>query len=133
MKRANLKNYLNKQNLFEVIRFGIVGSIAALIQVVIYYVLSGRIPHNLSLLISYAIALMANYLLTSYFTFRVKVSRKRGLGFFISHAFNFFLQFVLLNFYISFLGLNAQIAIAPVLAVCIPINFLLVRHVMKSG
>ncbi len=132
MKKADIKALLTKENLYEVIRFGIVGSIAAILQVVIYYLLTGHISHNLALFVSYALALVVNYLLTTYFTFRVKASRKRGLGFLTSHAVNFLLQFLLLNFYVSVVGLDKQTAIIPVLAVCIPINFLLIRYVMKK-
>lgn len=132
MKTAYIKQQLNRQNLLEVIRFGIVGSIAAILQIVIYLLLAKHIGHNLALFISYALALIVNFLLTTYFTFRVKASKKRGVGFLTSHAINFLLQFLLLNFYISVVGLNKQIAIIPVLAVCIPINFLLIRYVMKK-
>jgi putative flippase GtrA len=132
MKTAYIKQQLNRQNLLEVIRFGIVGSIAAILQIVIYLLLAKHIGHNLALFISYALALIVNFLLTTYFTFRVKASKKRGVGFLTSHAINFLLQFLLLNFYISIVGLNKQIAIIPVLAVCIPINFLLIRYVMKK-
>lgn len=130
--KAGMKKFLNKQNLYEIIRFGIVGTIAASLQIAIYYLLTGHIGHNLALVVSYALALVVNFLLTTYFTFRVKASKKRGLGFFASHAVNFLLQFVLLNFYVSVVGLDKQIAIIPVLAVCIPINFLLIRYVMKK-
>ena len=132
MKTAYIKQQLNRQNLLEIIRFGIVGSIAAILQIVIYLLLAKHIGHNLALFISYALALIVNFLLTTYFTFRVKASKKRGVGFLTSHAINFLLQFLLLNFYISVVGLNKQIAIIPVLAVCIPINFLLIRYVMKK-
>ena len=127
-----MKEFLNKQNLYEVIRFGIVGTIAAILQVVFYFLLTGPIGHNLALFVSYALALVVNFLLTTYFTFRVKASKKRGLGFFASHAINFLLQFLLLNFYVSIVGLDKKIAIIPVLAVCIPITFLLIRYVMKK-
>ena len=132
MKTTFIKQQLNRQNLLEVIRFGIVGSIAAILQIVIYLLLAKHIGHNLALFISYALALIVNFLLTTYFTFRVKASKKRGVGFLTCHAINFLLQFLLLNFYISVVGLNKQIAIIPVLAVCIPINFLLIRYVMKK-
>ena len=127
-----MRQLLNRQNLLEIIRFGIVGTIAAILQVAIYYLLSGHIAHNLALFVSYVLALIVNFLLTTYFTFRVKASKKRGVGFFCSHAINFALQLLLLNFYVSIVGLNKQIAIIPVLAVCIPINFLLIRFVMKK-
>jgi putative flippase GtrA len=127
-----MKRLLHKRSAAELLRFAVVGGIATVLQVGIYYLLSAHINHNLALPVSYGLALMANFLLTTYFTFRVKPSKKRGVGFLLSHANNFVLQFLLLNFFIEVAGLDKQLAIIPVLAICIPINFLLIRFFMKK-
>lgn len=127
-----MKRLLHKRSAAELLRFAVVGGIATVLQVGIYYLLSAHINHNLALPVSYGLALMVNFLLTTYFTFRVKPSKKRGVGFLLSHANNFVLQFLLLNFFIEVAGLDKQLAIIPVLAICIPINFLLIRFFMKK-
>lgn len=130
--KPSLKKHINKKSAAELLRFAIVGGIATVLQVGIYYLLSARISHNLALPVSYAISLAANFILTTYFTFKVKPSKKRGMGFLLSHVNNFVLQFLLLNLFIEIVGLDKQLAIIPVLAICIPINFLLIRYFMKK-
>ena len=114
----------------EVIRFGIVGTLATLIQVAVYYLLAAVVSHNVALPVSYALSLCFNYVMTTQFTFRVKSSGKRGMGFAASHTLNFTLQLLLLNLFV-WMGMDRQLAIIPVLAVCIPVNFVLVRRAMK--
>lgn len=129
--RLSLRKHVNKKSAAELVRFAMVGGIATVLQIGIYYLLSAHISHNIALPISYGVALVANFLLTTYFTFRVKPSKRRGAGFLLSHVNNFVLQFLLLNFFIEVVGLNKQLAIFPVLAICIPVNFLLIRYFMK--
>ena len=126
-----LRDIIHNKKFHEIVKFVIVGGIATLLQIVIYYLLSSTMSHNWALLISYAISLIINFLLTVFFTFQVKPTATKGAGFLTSHAINFTLQFVLINLFI-YIGIGKQIAIIPVLAICIPINFLLVRHSMKK-
>ena len=127
----DIKTIISQPKFREVIRFGIVGGIATVLQVLIYWLLAPRLNHNLALVISYVISLAVNFLLTVYFTFQVKPTARKGMGFLASHAVNLTLQFLLLNLFIR-LGVDRQLAIVPVLAVCIPINFLLVRLSVKK-
>ena len=127
----DIKTIISQPKFREVIRFGIVGGIATVLQVFIYWLLAPRLNHNLALIISYVVSLVVNFLLTVYFTFQVKPTARTGVGFLASHAVNFTLQFLLLNLFIR-LGVDRQWAIVPVLAVCIPINFLLVRTSVKK-
>ena len=120
----------HQERLLEIVRFGIVGVLATLIQFVAYYLLVSVVNHNIALPVSYAISLMFNFLLTTYFTFRVKPSARKGMGFLVSHVINFTLQFLLLNLFI-WLGIDKQWAILPVFLVCIPVNFILVRLSVK--
>ena len=55
---------------------------------------------------------------------------ENGAGFGGAHLVNYFLQMVLLNFFI-WLGFSATMAPIGVYAVSIPVNFLLVRFVFK--
>lgn len=126
-----LRNFIHNKKFHEIVRFVIVGGIATLLQVVLYYLLTTMMSHNWALFISYAISLIVNFLFTIFFTFQVKPSATKGAGFLTSHAINFTLQFVLINLFI-YIGIGKQIAIIPVLAICIPVNFLLVRLSIKK-
>lgn len=130
-RMQNVKDIINNPKLHEIIRFGIVGGLAAILQIVIYYLLSNSSSHNLSLFVSYIVSLIVNFFLTVYYTFQVKPTTKKGTGFLISHVINFTLQFLFLNFFV-YIGMNKQIAIIPVLSICVPINFLLVRYAVKK-
>ena len=121
----------HKEQLFEILRFVIVGALATAIQFVVYYLLVQIIHHNIALLISYLISLLFNFILTTYFTFHVKPTAKKGIGFLTSHMVNLSLQFILLNFFL-WLGFDKQWALIPVFLICIPVNFILVRLSVKK-
>lgn len=121
----------HKEQLFEILRFGIVGALATIIQFVVYYLLVQVINHNIVLPISYLISLIFNFILTTYFTFHVKPSAKKGLGFLTSHIINLTLQFILLNLFI-WIGFYKRWALIPVFLICIPVNFILVRLSVKK-
>ena len=127
----NFRKKISDKRLQELFRFGIVGGLATILQVVIYYFLSFVLNHNASLIISYSISLEANFILTVYFTFQVKPTPKKGTGFLASHAINFILQYIFLNLFI-YIGIDKQTAIIPVLAICIPVNFVLVSYAIKK-
>lgn len=115
----------------EFFRFAIVGIIATAIHYGIYYVLLCYINVSIAYSIGYMLSFIVNFWLSAKFTFRTKTSVKRGLGFAISHLINYFLQIIVLNIML-FLDIPKEIAPIPVYAICIPVNFLLVRLVFKK-
>lgn len=125
-----MSGFLNRKNLGEVVRFGIVGVVATLLHYGIYLILSKWINLTIAYTIGYALSFIANFYLSNRFTFRTKASLKKGFGFGLSHALNYFLQIILLQLFI-YLGVKAEYAPFPVYAIVIPINFLLVRFVLK--
>lgn len=124
--REKLCDLWHQERFQEVVRFGIVGSVAALIQFLVYFFTVAMWNHNLSIVVSYLVSMCFNFLMTVYFTFRVSPSMKKVLGFVMSHAFNLFLQVVTLNFFV-WIGVDKQLAIIPVFLICVPVNFVLVR------
>ena len=133
-----------REKLGEVMRFGIVGVIATILQYGIYLammpLLSYALPklggndHSLATIantIAYIISFIFNFIASTRYTFKVKANAKRGAGFTLSHVVNYSLQTVFLNLFMM-LGIGRQIAMIPTLCVCIPINFLLVRFFLKK-
>jgi hypothetical protein len=49
----------------------------------------------------------------------------------LAHLVNFLLQTVLLALFLR-LGLSKPVAMIPVFAICVPVNFLLVRYFLKK-
>ena len=144
----NIKNKINnmddarREKLGEVIRFGIVGGLATVLQYVIYLammpVLNHFIPrmgdHSLATTantIAYIVSFIFNFIASTRYTFKVKANAKRGDCFTLSHVVNNKMQTVCLNLFVG-LGLAKQWAMIPTLCICIPVNFLLVRFFLKK-
>lgn len=122
-----LKNEIkNKKKLGEIVRFIIVGLSAAAIQYVTYLLLICWLQPLIANTIAYLVSFTFNYIASTRYTFRVKSTTKRGVGFIFSHIINFLLQSFCLKIFLL-LGLSKQIALIPMFAICVPINFLLVR------
>ena len=142
-EKYNQIDLAKRQKLGEVIRFGIVGAVATILQYVIYLAampllvslipsLSGddRTLATVSNTLAYNISFIFNFIASTRYTFKVKANAKRGAGFTLSHIVNYSMQTLFLNLFVG-LGLMKQIAMIPTLCICIPINFLLVRFFLK--
>ena len=140
-------NHFGKERLGEIIRFGIVGVLAVAIQYGVYLLLitlfSDNSPHPFSegtgvgfpLLancFAYVVSFLFNYVASTRYTFHVRSTARRGAGFTLAHLVNFLLQTLLLALFLR-LGLSKPVAMLPVFAICVPINFLLVRYFLKKG
>lgn len=121
----------HRQQLGEIVRFGIVGVVATLLQYAIYWLLIHWLSPTLAMTIGYAISFAFNFVASTRYTFRVKASAKHGAGFALSHAVNYVLQMLTLNLFIS-VGIPKQWAPVPMFCVCVPVNFLLVRFFLKK-
>ncbi|MCD7926622.1 GtrA family protein [Bacteroidaceae bacterium] len=114
----------------EFMRFGIVGIVATALHYGIYYLLQPYINVNVAYTTGYVLSFIANFYLTSYFTFRTTPSWKKLTGMGGAHIVNYLLHMALLNLFL-FMGISKTWAPIPVFAIAIPINFLLVRFVFK--
>ena len=121
----------NRETFFEIVRFGIVGVVAAALHYGIYWLLNDLMNVNVAYTLGYFISFVVNYLLSARFTFRRKKSVKNGFGFGVAHVFNYLLQICLLNLFI-WLGVSKSLAPVPVYCIAIPTNFLIVRFVFRK-
>lgn len=113
------------------LRFCIVGGISTFTLYAVYYLLVlGQVNPSISYSIGYVIAFITNYLLTTKFTFQVKTNKKNGIGFIITNIINYFLSIVLLNIFI-WIGIDKTLALLPALVISVPINYIMVKFVMK--
>lgn len=115
----------------EIVRFGIVGVVATLLQYGLYVLLNRLVHPTLANTIAYAMSFAFNYVASTRYTFQVKSTAKRGLGFAFSHIINYTLQTATLTLML-WLGLPKDLALIPVFAICVPINFILVRYFLKK-
>ena len=114
----------------EFLRFVVVGSSAVAINFLVYYVLYRWIGVNCAYSIGYLLSFIFNYLMTSCFTFRVKLSFRKLMLFCGSHVLNYFLQLSILNICI-WIGLSEEISPFFAKAGSAPFNFLIVRYLLK--
>ena len=126
----NIKKLITGEGrLSEIIRFGMVGAFATGLQYGIYVVFVDAVGVKAvpSTLISYAISFIANFFLSSYFTFHTRPDARKGIGFTLSHLVNMGLQTGMVAIFQQIVG--KTLALLPALGICIPLNYLLVRYV----
>ena len=121
----------NGDKIGEILRFGVTGVVSTLATYLFYYIFLNWINPTISFTIAYLIAMAINYVMTTSFTFKVKASKKNAAGFVVSNAINYGLCALFLNFFI-WIGMSEKLAPIPMYMICIPINFLIVRFIMKK-
>lgn len=116
----------------EVLRFALTGGFCTVLQYGIYvvFVEAVKVPAVVSTLISYAISFIANFFLSSFFTFHSNPNAKKGLAFTLSHLINMGLQTGLVAIFKGIVG--KTLALLPALAICVPVNYFLVRFAFTS-
>lgn len=130
-----IKEIINgNSRLSEIVRFGMVGGLATVLQYGVYVVFVHAVfgGHRavVASLISYAISFVANFFLSSYFTFHTRPNARKGVGFTLSHLVNMGLQTGLVAIFKEIIG--PTLALLPALAICIPVNYFLVRFAFTS-
>lgn len=131
MPMNRFTNLSDNEKLREVIRFGIVGVVATIIQYACYLAFNRIMHHTIANTIAYAVSFAFNYVASTRYTFKVKSTTRRGLGFAFSHLVNYTMQTVVLAAML-FVGIPKDWAMVPVFAICVPVNFILVRYFLKK-
>lgn len=132
MKKRLIEFIKGDKRLSEIVRFCIVGGIATVIQYGIYVVFVDAVGVKAvpSTMISYAISFLFNYLLSSYFTFRKQPTAQNVVGFISSHAINMGMQTGMVAIFKGIVG--KTLALLPAFAICIPLNYLMVRFAFNN-
>ena len=117
---------------FTFVRFGLVGVFATALHYGLYCLLHLFMGANAAFTVAYVLSFVANFYLTSYFTFGTSPSWRRLWGMCGAHAVNYLLQMGLLNFFL-WVEVPAVWAPLPVYAIAVPVNFILVRFVFTRN
>lgn len=115
----------------EVIRFGIVGTLAMVIHYGIYYSLLLLTALNVAFSTGYAVSFIFNFFASSYFTFNVKPSWSRFVKFGTGHGLNYLLQLGVFNIAL-YLGIEPSLAPAVVFLISVPANYIMMHFAMKK-
>ena len=129
IKEYWMMSVFNKRR--EFFRFILVGVLATATNYGIYFYLCVLMLPAIAYTIGYAISFILNFYLSNIFTFNTKPTVRKGIGFGISHFINYLLHIGLLSLFI-WIGVPERWAPLPVFALVVPVNFLLVRFVLKS-
>lgn len=121
----------SKKTRKEFLRFAVVGAVSFLLHNVVYLLLT-HLGTNLTLayslgFLSWAIS---NYLLSTFVTFRTRLSFRRAVGYTVSIGIYYLVQLAI--FTLLQLTPTPEILITPIVyTIAFPINFVMVRWVMK--
>lgn len=126
-----MKILISKKQIGEIIRFGIVGVIATLIQYIVYLTGYNFVGTNIAFTLGYIISLVFNFILSNYFTFKTNPNKEKGIKFLLAHGFNYGLQMLLLNLF-NFVGIHKALTPFFVYSISIPVNFILVRKALSK-
>lgn len=129
----SLKSYIRSGTKgAELLRFAMVGGFCTVLQYGLYvvFVHPVGVPAVVATLISYGISFIANFFLSSFFTFKSDPNAKKGLAFTCSHLLNMGLQTGLVAIFKGIVG--PTLALLPALGICVPVNFFMVRFAFKS-
>lgn len=125
----------DREKLMQFVRFCIVGTVAAGIHYGVYYLLQlflrGGVWLSVDYTVGYIVSLVCNFFMTTYFTFRSRVSAGKAAGFGASHLVNYTIHIVLFNAFMA-LGVHRLVAPVLVLMVAVPTNFLILRFVYRK-
>lgn len=123
--------FIGKRSVREFFRFCIVGILSTGIHYGIYLLLLKWVSVNVAYSAGYVVSLGCNLLMTSFFTFRERITWKKATGFLVSHGVNYILHILFLNLFLR-LGIVERWAPIPVYCIVVPINFILVRTAFKK-
>ena len=119
-----------RRKLGELLRFGIVGVLATLLQYAVYLAMLRFAGAAIANTVGYAVSFVFNFFASTRYTFKVKTNARHGAGFALSHLINYGLQILMLHLFIA-VGFSEKLAPIPMFCVCVPVNFLLVRFFLK--
>lgn len=121
----------SKKTRKEFLRFVVVGAISFLLHNVVYMLLTHRgITPTVAYTFGYLSWAVSNYLLSTFVTFRTRLSVKRAVGYAVSIGIYYLVQLAI--FSLLQLTPTPEILVTPIVyAIAFPINFVMVRWVMK--
>ena len=133
IRNIQIRKMFTKSRIIEIMLFGMVGTTAMVIHYSIYYVLLPFLPITISFSVGYLVSFLYNFMMTSYFTFKVKPTVKKFSRFATSHGINYIIQIVLLNLFQLLFKVGERVAPLFVYLISIPLNYILVRFAMKKS
>lgn len=115
----------------QFIRYIITGTVGTLFQYGIYYVLLNLMDARIAYSIATVFYILITFLMTNYYTFRVKPTWSNSLGYLIQQGLNYLMQISFLSLFLH-IGITKQLAPIPVYLIALPLNFFILRFIFKK-
>lgn len=132
MIAMNLESLKNNERTMEFVRFCMVGALCTAIDAGLFYIIKLVFCYQVALSIAYIVSLIINYYLTTFWTFKVKPSKKNFIGIVGVHLFNLFVvRMGLMWLFVSYYRLSENLAYLPTLVLSVMVTFMLIRMVVR--
>lgn len=115
----------------QFLRFVMNGCAAVAVQYAVYLALLPAVSPYWANAAGYVVSFCLNYIVTSYWTFSSRPTRRHALGFAASHCVNFLCQQAFL--WVALMLVPERAAAIIAMACAVPVNFALLRLVYKSS
>ena len=133
MIAMNLESLKNNERTMEFVRFCMVGALCTAIDAGLFYIIKLVFCYQVALSIAYIVSLIINYYLTTFWTFKVKPSKKNFIGIVSVHLFNLFVvRMGLMWLFVSYYQLSENLAYIPTLMLSVMVTFVLIRIIAKK-
>jgi putative flippase GtrA len=115
----------------EVVLFLIMGGINTVLTQLLYMALLLIASYGVSYSLSYAVGLPLAYVLNSKFVFKSEMHWKKMLQYPSVYVVQYLLGMALMVAFVEWLGVPEWIAPIPILALVVPVTFLMTRFIIK--
>ncbi|MCP3982079.1 MAG: GtrA family protein [bacterium] len=115
----------------EIVRFVIVGGVNTGLTQLLYMGLLFVMSYTASYTVSYVAGIFLSYWLNSRYVFRQPLQWSKALQFPLVYLAQYVLGVALLYVMIEWLGVHEMIAPLPVVALIVPVTFLMSRYIIK--
>ena len=124
---------LGNDKLYEFVKFCIVGTVCAIIDAVVFYIISIFTIYQIALVCGYLVGLLFNYIMTIYWTFKTKPSKMNFVGVVAVHLINLFaIRMGLMWLFINTFAIQFSIAYIPTVVISVIANFILIRFIINK-
>lgn len=115
----------------QFIRYIVTGTVGTLIQYGIYYMLLNLMDARMAYTIATVFYILVTFLMTNYYTFKVKPTWSNSIGYLIQQGINYVMQISFLSLFL-YIGIPKQLAPIPVYLIALPLNFFILRFIFKK-
>ncbi|MER5930620.1 GtrA family protein [Streptomyces sp. NPDC002054] len=122
-----------KDQLGQIIRFGLVGGVNTGTFFGIYLLLHPWMPYFAAYTLAFVLSMIGSFFMNTYFTYRTRPTWKKFLLFPLTNVTNYVIQSVGLYALVTWADMNTKIAPLVAAVVAIPFTFLLSRKILVPG